>query len=177
MCVFYVDKPEGQASLTFFEQDCLDTHNSYRHRHGTSALLWDEAIASGARNWSQFLLQNQSLLHDTTHSFGENLGFLAIIPAQNICNSAAETSCVRCSQIVDQWYNESSNYDFNDGTPIDPSLPYLHFTQVVWRSSSKLGMGVASGGNSHYFVARYDPGGNVGGRFVREVPRVQPTGL
>ena len=175
--MFYVDKPEVQASLTFFEQDCLDRHNSLRFRHGTGALVWDEAIASGARNWSQFLLQNQSLLHDRTHPFGENLGFLAITPAQNICNSAAETSCVRCSQIVDQWYSEISNFNFNVGTPKDPSLPYLHFTQLVWRSSSKLGMGVASEGNSHYFVARYDPRGNVGGRFVREVPRVQPTGL
>ena len=175
--MFYVDKPEVQASLTFFEQDCLDRHNSLRFRHGTGALVWDEAIASGARNWSQFLLHNQSLLHDRTYPFGENLGFFAITPAQNICNSAAETSCVRCSQIVDQWYSEISNFNFNVGTPNDPSLPYLHFTQLVWRSSSKLGMGVASEGNSHYFVARYDPRGNVGGRFVREVPRVQPTGL
>ena len=36
---------------------------------------------------------------------------------------------------------------------------------------------MASGGGSHYIVARYKPRGNVDGRFDRNVPRLLPTSL
>ena len=163
---------------TFFKQDCLNSHNRLRSLHGSQALFWNEAIAAGARNWSQFLLQNQSLRHDTSHNFGENLGFVMLDPAQPICNNASQSSCFRCSQIVEAWYNESFNYNYS-GVPIDPNKPYLHFTQLVWRVSTELGVGVASGVNFHYIVARYNPRGNVGSPddFTRFVPVLQPTGL
>jgi len=38
-------------------------------------------------------------------------------------------------------------------------------------------VGVASGGGSHYIVARYKSRGNVDGRFDRNVPRPLPTSL
>ena len=131
-------------------------------------------IAVGARNWSAFLLQNGSLIHDPSHNFGENLATVKIIPAQPICSNASETSCLRCSQIVQEWYNEISNYNFSEGIPIDPNKPWQHFTQVVWRSSFELGVGVASGGDSHYIVARYNPRGNEADNYLREVAPPQP---
>ncbi|KAL9952872.1 hypothetical protein ACROYT_G040196 [Oculina patagonica] len=170
----------GQAGLTFFEQDCLDSHNNFRSLHsGLQPMTWNEDIAQGARNWSQFLLQNQTLLRDdavlNSQNLGENLWRVFSSPAQPICNNASETSCVNCSQVVTEWYNEISNYNFDTGTAINSSLPWLHFTQLVWRSSTELGVGVASGGGRHYVVARYKPRGNVVGRFSRNVPRLKPT--
>ena len=167
------------GDLTFFEQDCLDSHNRFRSRHLSQALFWNEAIAAGAQNWSEFLLQNQTLMHDTSHNLGENLGFVKMDPAQPLCNNASQSSCFRCSQIVEAWYNESYNYNFTEGVPIDPNKQYLRFTQLVWRTSTDLGVGVASGGNFHYIVARYHPRGNVGipSDFTRFVPVLQPTGL
>ena len=167
------------GDITFVEQDCLDSHNRFRSRHGSQDLIWNEAIAAGARNWSQFLLQNQTITHDTSHNLGENLGFVKIVPARPICNNASQSSCLRCSQMVEAWYKESSNYNFSEGVPINSSKPYLHFTQLVWRASTELGVGVASGGNFHYIVARYNPRGNVGGPsdYTRFVAVLQPTGL
>lgn len=144
-------------------------------------MTWNEEIAEGARNWSQFLLQNKSLLHEVdvlnSQNLGENFGFVFSSPAQPICNDSSETSCVRCSQIVSRWYNEISNYNFDTGSPIYPNEQWLNFTQMVWRSSTELGVGVASGGGYHYVVARYKPRGNLVGRFDRNVPRLLPTGL
>lgn len=170
------------AGLSFFEQDCLDTHNNFRLLHAAvGPLTWNTELAEGARNWSQFLLQNRSLLHevDVLHSknLGENLGFVFTAPSQPICSNSRQTSCVLCSQIVTEWYNEISNYNFDTGAPINSSEPWLHFTQLIWRSTSELGMAVASGDGYHYFVARYSPRGNTRGRFTRNVPRLRPTGL
>ena len=168
------------AGLTFFEEDCLNSHNRFRSLHGSPALIWNEAIAAGARNWSEFLSQNQGLIHDTSHNLGESLDSVIFDAAQPpICNNVSQSSCFRCSQIVEAWYNESSNYNFTQGVPIDPNKKYLRFTQLVWRYSTDLGVGVASGRNRHYIVARYSPKGNVGDRvdFIRSVPILLPTGL
>ena len=142
-------------------------------------LIWDVTIASGAGNWSQFLLRNQSLIHDNSHNLGENLAFATFSPARPICSNVSQSSCLRCSKIVEAWYSEVTNYNFTQGMPIDPNKQWLHFTQVVWRSSFELGVGLASGGNSLYIVARYSPRGNVGGpdNFLREVAPLMPTGL
>lgn len=141
-------------------------------------MTWNENIAEGARNWSQFLLQNKSLLlEEGLLNLGENLGFVFSSPEQPICSNSSATSCVRCSQIVSTWYNEISNYNFDTGSPIDPNEQWLNFTQVVWRSSTELGVGVASESGYHYVVARYKPRGNLVGQFARNVPRLLPTGL
>lgn len=156
----------------------MDSHNTLRLRHGVSSLVWSESIATGARNWSQVLLQTQSVRHDNSHNFGENLGFAFFRPPQSVCSSASQDQslCFRCSQVVEAWYNEISNYNFSEGIPINASQPWLHFTQVVWRGSLEFGVGVASGGLSHYVVARYSPRGNIGGPdgFLRNVLPIQP---
>lgn len=144
-------------------------------------MSWNNQIANGARTWAQLLLQNQTLQNEVnvlnSQNLGENLGLVSFSPAQPICGNLSETSCMRCSHMVAIWYNEISNYNFDTGTVIDPSQPWLNFTQMVWRSSTELGVGVASGGGSHYIVARYKPRGNVDGRFDRNVPRLLPTSL
>ena len=72
-------------------------------------------------------------------------------------------------------YAEIKNYDWeNPGKKKDPNGQVIgHFTQLVWKSSQKLGMGikvVKSGGWVYtYIVARYSPGGNVGGQYAANV--------
>ena len=149
------------AGLSFFEQDCLD-HNNFRSLHAAvGPLTWNTELAEGARNCSQFLLQNRSLLHEfdvlDSKNLGENLGFVFTKPSQPICSNSNQTNCVLCRHIVTELYNEISKYNFRTGTPIDPNKQWLNFTQLIWRSSSELGMGVAFSDRYHYIVARYRP--------------------
>jgi len=45
-----------------------------------------------------------------------------------------------------------------------------HFTQVVWKGSTELGIGKASGRNGGTFVvANYNPPGNFGGQYNQNV--------
>ena len=51
-----------------------------------------------------------------------------------------------------------------------------HFTQVVWKGSSQLGIGVATGKSKTglfctYIVARYRPPGNFIGEYKENVPK------
>ncbi|MEK8105215.1 CAP domain-containing protein [Micromonospora sp. M12] len=42
---------------------------------------------------------------------------------------------------VDSWYSEISNYDFATGKPIDSTKAIGHFTALVWKNTTKLGVG------------------------------------
>ena len=49
-----------------------------------------------------------------------------------------------------------------------------HFTQVVWKNSVQLGIGIAFSSNSQkaWVVAEYYPPGNVAGQFAANVLRL-----
>ncbi len=71
------------------------------------------------------------------------------------------------AQPVQSWYDEVKLYNFsNPGF----SMQTGHFTQVVWKNSSKLGCGKAKAADSKVFVVcNYDPPGNFQGRFPQNV--------
>ena len=65
------------------------------------------------------------------------------------------------------WYDEIKNYDFsNPGFASNTG----HFTQVIWKKSSEIGLGMAkSESGKTYFVAHYLPAGNILGEFDKNV--------
>merc|ERR1719327_622481 len=67
---------------------------------------------------------------------------------------------------TDRWYSEIKDYDFSN-PGFKPNVG--HFTQVVWKSTTKLGCGTASDGPNVYVTCRYDPGGNMMGAFADNV--------
>jgi len=75
--------------------------------------------------------------------------------------------------MVADWYSEEPNYDYNTGKSKGGVI--LHFTQVVWKETSELGMATATNANTWFTVARYKPRGNMGyeNDFIENVPRPQ----
>ena len=88
------------------------------------------------------------------------------------------------SSAVKGWYSENNLYDYSAGRCIsvprcpDPparqEVPRMegvdtccwHFTQLVWKSSKRLGLGQAKSRSGNvYIVAQYRPEGNYGGQF------------
>ena len=60
---------------------------------------------------------------------------------------------------MDRWYSEIKDYTFGR----EPGPGTGHFTQVVWKGSRELGVGVALGeGGKVVVVANYSPAGNNG---------------
>ena len=78
--------------------------------------------------------------------------------------------------VTDMWFDEVKLYDFNNPSA-QPGTE--HFTQLVWVGSKKMGVAKAVGqGGKQYVVARYDPAGNVTGKFQDNVkPKGTPVPL
>jgi len=127
----------------------LDAHNKYRAKHGVSEFAWSDDLASFA-----FDHASTCVFEHTHGKFGENL--------------AAGFPTVEDS--VDGWYNEIDEYDFNN-----PGFGEAtgHFTQVVWKGSSKVGCAWVSCNTQdtpgRYLVCEYENAGNVIGAFEENV--------
>lgn len=130
-----------------FELDCLKAHNEVRARHGVPSLKLSKKLCKHAEEWARILASRGILLHRNNSSYGENI----------FCSwsSNANNNHVSGREPVDNWYNEISQHVFHK----EPTtLKTGHFTQVVWRESRELGVGMAKNRNGEVFVvANYDP--------------------
>lgn len=70
------------------------------------------------------------------------------------------------------WYDEIVDYDFQHP---DFSSSTGHFTQVVWKETEQLGVGISltKDGKSVYVVAQYFPPGNILGDFETNVQQAK----
>lgn len=61
------------------------------------------------------------------------------------------------------WYNEIEDYDFNRNNARKGKKfkDIGHFTQLVWKGTKKLGVGIVKVAQGTYVVALYDPHGNI----------------
>ncbi|KAK5870512.1 hypothetical protein PBY51_003454 [Eleginops maclovinus] len=130
-----------------FQKEFLETHNAYRAKHGAPQLTLNSEMSAAAQKWADHLLSINSLQHSDNND-GENI--------YNMWSSAASNSTGK--EAVDSWYSEIKDYDwsspgFNGNTG--------HFTQVVWKESRELGVGLATDGHSVFVVGRYRPAGNM----------------
>lgn len=126
-----------------WQSDVLKAHNAFRAGHCAPPLTWANDLASSAQAWANACV----FAHDSGHGFGENLA------------GGSE-------QPTELWYAENTDYKF---TAPGFSSKTGHFTQVVWRASTKLGCGRAQCGFGVYYVCRYSPAGNVLGQFEQNV--------
>ncbi|KAG8738122.1 hypothetical protein FRC10_007268 [Ceratobasidium sp. 414] len=135
------------------QQQYLDAHNNERAAHGAVALVWDDSLSASAQAWA-----NQCIFQHS--QAGQNL--------------AAGTGNPSATTAVGWWNAERSDYDPSNPQP-------SHWTQVVWKSSTKLGCAMASCapgtifdasyGVANYFVCHYSPYGNVIGQFPQNVQK------
>ena len=149
----------------------LSSHNRYRSRHGVRALRYNSEIAARAQAWSARLARTGNFQHSdrsARNGAGENLY------VSYTTGSASESAVM--AEAVKGWYDEISDYNYNRP---GFSAATGHFTQVVWKSSTRLGCGVAKGTknlrgrnfNAYYVTCHYDPPGNFRGEFPANVTR------
>ncbi|POR30918.1 Cell wall protein PRY3 [Tolypocladium paradoxum] len=157
-----------------YEQTMLDQHNIHRRNHSAPDLVWDGTLAKYAENTGNTCV----FQHDMNQGgggYGQNLaswGGSGDINGLRVKMGA--------SGVTEQWYNgEMSSWQFY-GQPNAPENSDLHawghFTQVVWKSSTKVGCatvkcaaGTIFGMESWYTVCNYNPPGNFGGEYGNNV--------
>ncbi|KAI2638971.1 glycoside hydrolase family 128 protein [Hypomontagnella submonticulosa] len=143
------------AALSADQQKALDLHNNKRKSKGVKALVWDNQLAQNATAYAQHLAKIGKLEHssgDQRPNQGENLAW----------SSASNNSPLAMG--TNMWLSEEKNYH---GEPIGQGNfgSYGHYTQCMWKSTTKLGVGSAKDAKGGvYVVGRYSPPGNFTGQ-------------
>ncbi|WOH04839.1 hypothetical protein DCAR_0624251 [Daucus carota subsp. sativus] len=134
---------QGQNS----EQDYLDAHNKARAEVGVGPMTWDVTVAAYALNYTNLRARDCNLIHSNGR-YGENL--------------AKGTGSFTGTDAVELWINEKIYYNNASNTCARDQV-CGHYTQVVWRSSIRLGCArvLCSNGLWWFVTCSYDPPGNI----------------
>ncbi|KFK42513.1 hypothetical protein AALP_AA1G003600 [Arabis alpina] len=127
----------------------LFAHNLVRARVGEPPLEWDGRLAAYARGWANQRVGDCRLLH-SNGAFGENIFW-------------AGSNKWRPSDLVKVWADENRFYDVKSNT-CQPQEMCGHYTQMVWRDSTKVGCArVDCSNGGMYAICVYNPPGNYEG--------------
>ncbi|KZC10632.1 Golgi-associated plant pathogenesis-related protein 1 [Dufourea novaeangliae] len=137
---------------------CLEMHNYYRSRHGVPPLRLSKQLCKTSQDWANILATRGRLEHRANIDYGENLYCMWSSNPKTVVNG---------DEPVNEWYAEEAQHQYGK----EPTtLKTGHFTQVVWKDSTELGVGMARNRNGEvYVVCNYNPAGNFLGSFTENV--------
>ena len=152
---FSVAEPPALAGIT-------QAHNEVRSGVGVAALVWDPALAQVAQAWAEACVDNDAPSGLIDHNSGRSDTYPGYV-GENIYGSSGTADPI---QAVTAWADEVADYDYATNS-CTAGRVCGHYTQVVWRTSTKLGCGVATCAGLRFgssVVCNYSPGGNNGDR-------------
>lgn len=135
----------------------LAGHNPARRAVGVTPLSWDPALVADAAAYAQTLARTRRFVHaphDPARLEGENLwmGTRGAYAYDDMIGAwVAERRYYRAGKVP----NNSNSGNFSD---------VGHYTQIIWRTTTRVGCAVASNASEDYLVCRYTPAGNVVGQ-------------
>merc|ERR1719401_1214923 len=134
-------------------QAVLDRHNQYRCMHGAPLMTWDDAIAANAQ---QYATSTGGQMRHSSFQSRQNIGGFSSL-GENLAWGVTDAGAVQ------MWYDEIEHT--NGGLTSSFSMATGHYTQVVWRDSTKLGCGI----QGRLLVCQYGAAGNMQGQFSSQV--------
>ncbi|KAF6016684.1 GLIPR2 [Bugula neritina] len=151
---------EGGTKWTKQQLQSLEKHNELRTLHGSPPLSLSPKLCNMATKYAQHLASIDQMKHTTLEereNAGENL---YSEHGMGVNNGEGERG-------VEWWYNEIQDYSFDQP---GFGMSTGHFTQVLWKETEEVGVGVAvSSSGKTYVVANYWPAGNVEKQFETNV--------
>ena len=126
----------------------IDAHNYWRKDVGVSEKLeWSDDLAKVAAKWA-VALKNKGCAfeHSQDNSFGENL----------FKGTAGHFSA---KYVVDAWASEKAFYNYNRNK-CKPGEMCGHYTQIVWKTTERVGCAKVVCDGMDIWVCNYDPPGN-----------------
>jgi len=138
-----------------FIRAVLGVHNAARRDAGVPDLQWDTSLAEDAQAWADHLAETGRFEHSQARKGeGENL-FMGTADGYSY------------EEMVRYWVAEGRNFTNGTFPAISTNGQWSsvgHYSQIVWRDTTRVGCAIASGGGEDYLVCRYSPPGNVWGR-------------
>lgn len=137
---------QPKPNLTQAEIDeTLAVHNEWRAKVNVPPLVWDDDLAKTALKWAKQLKNEKcAFKHSHVKGLGENL-FMGT------------TGFFGPTDVVNSWGNEIKDYNYKKNTC---SGVCGHYTQVVWKTTKRVGCAKIECGGNDIWVCNYDPPGN-----------------
>jgi len=135
----------GSGSDSNYIDVTLKMHNDKRAIHGADPLEWDDKLADMARA-HKYRCQ---LVHDAQEGVGQNL----------YMSSYSGGEAAQMEEAMKAWYDEEEPlYNYGGG---GFSMATGHFTQVVWKATTKVGCAMYGGcpRGGKMTVCNYSPAG------------------
>lgn len=139
----------GAQSL---EARVLASHNRERSGAGVAPLVWDAVLQQSAARWSARLARTGQFAH-SGGSKGENLW-------------AGTAGRYTPEEMVSLWTAEKRSYKpgvFPESSRSGRLEDVGHYTQLMWRRTSRVGCALARSTHTDYLVCHYSSPGNVVG--------------
>lgn len=126
-------------------QDYLNIQNQARADVGVEPLTWDDKVAAYAQNYANQRIIDCNLVH-SEGPYGENLAW-----------GGGDLSAIDAAKM---WVDEKPYYDY-DSNSCTPGQMCGHYTQVVWKNSTRVGCAKVTCNSGGTFIGcNYDPPGN-----------------
>jgi uncharacterized protein YkwD len=146
--------PRGAALL---KVTMLSAHDTARRAVGVAPLAWDDMLAADALGYARVMARTGKFAHaDQPHG--------AMRQGENLWTGTRDAYAY--GEMIGHWAAEARDF-INLATPAfsrtGKATDVGHYTQMVWRGSTRVGCATASNARDDYLVCRYAPAGNVMG--------------
>lgn len=137
----------------------LALHNRERAAAGVPALAWDSALAEASADYAAELARRGRLAHSPVSSRpgqGENLWM-------------GTRGAYGLEEMVGGWAAERRLFEPGAFPNVSDSGHWrdvAHYTQMIWRGTTRVGCAIRSSARADVLVCRYAPPGNVVGQPV-----------
>jgi uncharacterized protein YkwD len=137
--------------------ETLKVHNDLRMLHSAPPLQWSIECAEEAQKAADFSTRFDGVQHTHNKDYGQNI-------------FKGKPGYYGAEDAIKSWYDELTHpgYKWTPETDMDGMSGCGHFTQVVWKETTHVGMSCDSSGKG-YIVAHYLPAGNVKGFYRQNV--------
>ncbi len=164
-CFFCIWIFQVHAAERIDTQAVVEEHNRLRAEAGvTEPLVYSPKLAKSAQRWADHLKNKHAcqMQHsDTKGHYGENLYWASPLIWSD---GRRELRKVPSTEVISSWGKEMADYDHASNT-CAPGAECGHYTQIVWRETTKVGCGMAicSDSSEQVWVCHYTPAGNIVG--------------
>jgi hypothetical protein len=153
-------RDSGEAQdLSRLEARLVAIHNRERAATGARPLLWDFRLAAAAAAYGPALERLGRLAHSPREARpgqGENLWM-------------GTRDAYRLEEMAESWAAEKSLFRPGIFPAVSTSRNWSdvgHYTQMIWKGTSRVGCAVHKGRKWDFLICRYSPPGNVVGHRV-----------
>ena len=151
----YAFDMDNTEAIEEFRRYMLDAHNEWRIAYGLPLYNRENYLEVSSNEWVKHMWDIKTMIHSHNPMVGENLAWRS----ENITDLKTLTYALY-KQWSDEIFHFSNNkvpYTSTDGYPTG------HISQILWKTSTKLGCSMYGKDTTYYVVCHYSPVGNIFG--------------